>query len=284
MNGNIPSIPLSRPAPQPGARTFPHRRPLARSLLLCLTTLLLAACANGDFERIRPELVRDDIHAWMGPEAARVARAPSSNYPLTDEERLLRDLAYPLIEPPYDRNRWYSVFNEYNLTDHFKQGWSDRTSYFKNLIQAEARSPIARYNRLTSDIRNDAERTPPFFDAARRVLDTDRKREKSLDYVTGLTKKEKLSAKRRNSENALIVAWVQRSLDHRVASYRYALERLVISTPSQAVVETEQALTLLHARIAQGLALTRPQMAGSEADAISSQPIAVAQRSSSRTQ
>ncbi len=28
---------------------------------------------------------------------------------------MLRDLAYPLIEPPYERQRWYSVLNEYGF-------------------------------------------------------------------------------------------------------------------------------------------------------------------------
>jgi hypothetical protein len=65
---------------------------------------LLTGCGtNTDFGRMRPSLVNDDTHAWMGPAST---RGPASNlawrHQLTDEERVLRDLAYPLIEPPYD--------------------------------------------------------------------------------------------------------------------------------------------------------------------------------------
>ncbi len=38
-----------------------------------------------------------------------------SGYRLTDDERELRDLAYPLIEAPFDRQRWYSILGEYGL-------------------------------------------------------------------------------------------------------------------------------------------------------------------------
>jgi hypothetical protein len=48
----------------------------------------------ADFGRVRPSLVNDDTHAWMGPA---VARGPATNlawkHQLTEEERMLRDLA-----------------------------------------------------------------------------------------------------------------------------------------------------------------------------------------------
>ena len=46
-----------------------------------------------------------------------------------------------------------------------------------------------------------------------------------------------------------IIEWVCLSLKERAASYRYALERLVIRTPSSNAVEVERSLTLLQTRI-----------------------------------
>jgi len=86
--------------------------------------LVLGGCANGDFGRVKPGLVTDDIHAWVGTTAALDNGAPVSTYPLTDDERTLRDLAYPLIEPPYDRQRWFSFLNEYGITRFFRRDWS----------------------------------------------------------------------------------------------------------------------------------------------------------------
>ena len=56
--------------------------------------LLLGGCAaNGDFGRVRPSLVSDDVHAWVGRDAVGSVRALAYAAPLTDDERLLRDLA-----------------------------------------------------------------------------------------------------------------------------------------------------------------------------------------------
>ena len=45
------------------------------------------------------------------------------------------------------------------------------------------------------------------------------------------------------------VQWVNGTLHERVASYKVALERLVILAPSQSAVEAERALGLLQQRI-----------------------------------
>jgi len=75
---------------------------------------LLGGCAlNGAFGRVRTDLVTDDMHAWVGREAVGSIGGRPSEFLLTDNEQRLRDLAYPLIQPPYDRNRWNSVLAEY---------------------------------------------------------------------------------------------------------------------------------------------------------------------------
>jgi hypothetical protein len=58
--------------------------------------------------RFRPAeqpVVADNIHAWVGQEAAIRTGAPISLNNLIDDERTLRDLAFPPIEPTYDRIR-----------------------------------------------------------------------------------------------------------------------------------------------------------------------------------
>lgn len=214
--------------------------------------LLLGGCVtNGDFGRVRPSLVNDNIHEWMGPEVMGSIGKPPSAFELTDDERLLRDLAYPLIEPPYERQRWYSVLNEWGVTrtwakEHLVMG---RTAYSWRLMESYYRSANTRYNQLVEDIRNDIVRIPPFYSLAGRVGDMDRKREQSLPHVSALTPDEKHNALARNRENALIVAWVCRSLMERVESYQFALERLVISTPAHAALDGERQLSVLKERV-----------------------------------
>lgn len=218
-------------------RSERRRRLCSRLLRLTagLSLLLTAGCANGDFGEIKPTLVRDDIHDWIGPAAS---GEPASLFALTDDERQLRDLAYPLVEPPYDRQKWYSIAGEYGQRDEIGRSF-DRTAYAARLQSSSYRSPSARYARLIDDIRNDSTRLPQFFETAARVLDIDGKRRKSLAYIREVGGEELANVTRRMNENAAIVAMVQRSLDRRVAAYQFALERLVIITPSPQAVDAE---------------------------------------------
>ena len=196
---------------------------------------------------MRPSLVHDDVHAWMGPAAVRGSSDRPLRQQLTDDERLLRDLAYPLIEPPYDRNKFYSVLGEVGL---LSRPWSypDRAAYASQLFQTPHRSQTARYNKLIEDIRNDVMRLDPFFRTARHVLDMDDKRAKSLVHVTKITAEERSNAARRMAENKAIVRWVKESLNERAMSYQVALERLVIAAPLPNSVEAERSLSLLQQR------------------------------------
>ena len=219
---------------------------MRRGICAIAALTLLAGCtANRDFGEVRPMLVRDDIHDWLGPAAA--APHPSSSFELTDDERQLRDLAFPLIEPPYERQQPYAVALENGAAG---TAGMTRTSYANYLLSSRYRSPSARYAQLTEDIRNDMTRLPGFFETASRVLDIDNKRRKSLAYVRDLSAGERDHALRRTRENASLVSLVRARLGQRVSAYRFALERLVIMTPSPQAVDVEQALNQLQGSIA----------------------------------
>lgn len=239
------------PPPQSPRSLCGRLRRFPSALIAALT--LLAGCANGDFGRVRPSLVGDDMHAWVGREAAASIGGPVSDYRLTDEERKLRDLAYPLIEPPYDRNRWHSVLGEYGVMRAFQRDGEpfERTAYWDRLATNFRRSEASSYAQLIVDTRNDATRLQPFFATAQRVIDMDGKRAKSLAHVSRLSVAEEGNALARNNENTAIVEWVCRSLQRRVAAYHYALERLAISVPSPTAAEADRSVGLLRMRAAQ---------------------------------
>lgn len=265
-----------------------NRRPAERRLAICalrwraallsvlLIPALLGACAaNGDFGRVKPELVADDTHAWLGTEAVYRNGGPFSTFPLTDDERTLRDLAFPLIEPSYDRQRWYSIVNEYGVRRFVQREWLTFVleAYERQLMTTAYRSANARYAKLNEDIRNDIVRMEPFFGVARRVVDMDEKRGKSLSHVGGLSPREQNNAVARNAENALVVAWVQCSLSQRVGSYRYTLEHLVISTPTPVAVEVERSITLMQENIARRHLLDEPSICEGPVPPISLAPM-----------
>lgn len=227
--------------------------------LFGLSAMSSGCALNGDFGRVRPELVSDDMHAWVGAAARKPFGVPPSIYPFTDEERLLRDYAYQIIEPPYERNKWYSVLNEYGLSRKFQPDWYafDVSAYSRLLMMRPYRSATARYVRLNDDVRNDVNRLEPFFIVARRVIETDQRRQATQANIT-VAEEAPGSAAARIAENALIIAWVQQVLVDKSASYRFALERLVIATPAPMASEVERSIALLLQRIAENQLVKQP--------------------------
>lgn len=233
--------------------------------LLCAATGLAAALSAagcglvGDFDRVRPSLATEEANARLAREAVARSGQKPSEFPLTDDERQLRDLGRAIIAPPYDRNRWETVFREYVLQEYGLERPSpdkpavtfDRAVYWKHLYEDERRSEVSAYAQLIADARNDVIRIEPFFANAARVSDMDRRRAAFLAQAASSNAIERTHARNRHGENTVIVALVCRALGERMSAYSYALDRMVIRAPSPMATEGERALTLLHTRIGQ---------------------------------
>jgi hypothetical protein len=227
-------------------------RSVASAILLALAGATLGACSGGDFGRTRADMRSDDMHRWLGAEVTSSVGLKSSQFQLTDEERQLRDLAFPMIEPPLSRPAWKSVFGDYKA---MPSPWRqkivfDRTMYGRTLIDEPHRSHSSRYAQLIEDVRNDITRFEPFFASAIRVIDLDRKRNASMARVSELSPRERDDAVARMQENSLIVQWVQQCLEQRISSYRWALERLVIQAPDRIAADADRLIGELAAQTA----------------------------------
>ncbi len=236
--------------------TIRQIRPVVSAILLALSgatlSVVLGACSGGDFGRTRADMRSDDMHRWLGAEVTSSVGLNSSQFQLTDEERQLRDLAYPMIEPPLSRPAWKSVFGDYKaLPSPWRQQIVfDRTMYGRTLIDEPHRSHSSRYAQLIEDVRNDITRFEPFFASAIRVIDLDRKRNATMARVSELSPRERDDAVARMQENSLIVQWVQQCLEQRVSSYRWALERLVIQAPDGMAADADRLIGELAAQTA----------------------------------
>ena len=221
-------------------------------LALLLTSVALGGCSGGDFGRTRQDFRNDDMHRWIGAEVTGSVGLRASQFQLTDNERLLRDLAYPLIEPPHSRPAWRSVFGDYSpLPSPWRQTVVfDRTAYGRQLIDEPHRSHSSRYAQLMEDVRDDITRFEPFFADAVRVIELDKKRNASLKLVSELSPRERDDAVARMQENTLIVQWVQQCLERRISSYRFALERLVIQAPDNMAADADRLIGELAAQTA----------------------------------
>src|SRR5882757_1354546 len=233
-------------------RARPQARRSALALTLLLTGIAIGGCSGGDFGRSRLDVRNDDMHRWLGGEATGSVGLRASQFQLTDNERMLRDLAFPLIEPPHSRPAWKSVFGDYKpLPSPRRQAVIfDRTAYGRLLIDEPHRSHMSRYAQLMEDVRDDITRFEPFFATAVRVIDLDTKRNASLKQVSELSPRERADATARMEENTLIVQWVQQCLEQRISSYRWALERLVIQAPDNIAADADRLIGELAAQTA----------------------------------
>ena len=250
------------PAMRFPTRTSRSSRRSLPALALLLAGAALGGCSGGDFGRTRADFLNDDMHRWIGGEVTGSVGLKASQFQLTDSERQLRDLAYPLIEPPHSRPAWRSVFGDYAAlpSPWRQQVVFDRTAYGRTLIDEPHRSHTSRYAQLMEDVRDDITRFEPFFASAVRVIDLDRKRNASIKQISELSPRERADATARMEENTLIVQWVQQCLEQRISSYRWALERLVLQAPDSLAADADRLIGELAAQTANPPVAAQPAM------------------------
>ncbi|MFC3691954.1 hypothetical protein [Chenggangzhangella methanolivorans] len=218
-----------------------------------LAPLALAACAEtGDFGRPKPNVLNDAVYPAMGAALAYQRDEPVSAYRLTDNEREMRDFGWGIVMPPLEGQRRDRILTELRRTRILPADRArlDRASYVRTLIATDYRSSRARYAKLKDDVVNDTLRVEPFFAAASRVARDDRARARALADVPEVTPAERENATARIDENGMMIAWARESLDERLDSYRYALDRLMLETPDPYSNEVASAIDAFAAVLA----------------------------------
>jgi hypothetical protein len=230
-------------------RDLTRIRSLSRLSVLCAGLALAGCVATGDFGRPRPTLWNNLVAEPTGSIAARLRGEPVSAFVFTDDENELRDRAWRFLMPAHER-AWFDkaiaeLVRTRVLPATARPG--DRTSYHRVLMRSGRRSPVSRYRRLAEDVAADAALIGPFLATAARVLASDEVRLRSLAYVQDLAESQIRDAAARVGENRCLVGWVRLAVVDRIASYRYAVEHLVIEAPDVAAIPAERALAGLRA-------------------------------------
>ncbi|TNC09637.1 hypothetical protein FF100_25875 [Methylobacterium terricola] len=218
------------------------------ALLLALP--LVAACAQqGDFGRPAPTAWNSLIDA-AGTLAARERAEAASLFPFTEDERALRDRAWRFLMPARERGVFEAALDNLTRARVLPVGWrvSDPSAYYEAITAGPFRSPISRYRRLSDDLVADGRLIPAFAETASRVVRADLTRLQSLPFITTLDDRDVRSAAMRVAENRCLIAWVRLETGARSASYRYALEHLLVAAPEEEAVASERALAFLDSR------------------------------------
>ena len=205
-------------------------------LPLMFCAVLTAGCSRptGDFGRAQPSVIHDTLMPEAGKLAARVRGEPVSEFILTDDEKLLRDLGWGLIRPPWARDWIGGTKVELSRTRLLpeKDGKVPVTLYSVFLGSERFNSSEARFDRIAADARGDAKLVPPFCEVATRVEAADRERLAAVSRRDILTQDTFEGANARVWENRAYTGWVAQALRFRIQAYQTAADHFEIETPS----------------------------------------------------
>lgn len=233
---------------------------------------LLTACGRptGDFGRAEPSYLHDTILPSLGDVVAEKRRAePVSDLPMTDDEIELRDRAWNFVRAPHVRDWWLDTLVEGERTRILPmlkgQGqmspelaatfpkWSlpllnpayDTSRYHKYLLGEAYASSESRWQRLITDIGADTALVPPFCEVAARVRRADAGRIGALERQGEARSEFGSDATARVYENQETMSWVWRALSYRLSSYRFAIDRMEIETPSAQTANAKRVYNVL---------------------------------------
>jgi hypothetical protein len=212
----------------------------------------LAGCVEtGDFGRPRASFVSEHVLPFTGSIVAGMRGELVSFSPYTDDEKELRQRAWRFLAPAHERLWFERQLAELTRTRILPASAhpSDPSAYHGALVSERARSPASRYRRASEDMQADDKLIEPFLRVAERVAAADLVRLRSLAYVRYLNADQLQAAVARVAENRCLAAWVRTEIKKRAASYRYALEHLVIESPQEEATAAERTLLKLEAHV-----------------------------------
>lgn len=238
----------------------PARHPLVAkpACLIVLGAFTLVGCAQqGDFGRQRAHVINDSILPAVGYVSTWSGGEEVSSFNYTNDEQTLRDLGWTLVVPTHAEDWLGRTAAELQRTEVVRRlDLMASPSRYHDLLASRAyRSSDARYARIMDDAAKDIAAIEPYMAYAARVRIADEQRLRAAQALPDLSIGEMRSTHGRITENQRQMAWVKRAMLFRLYAYRYAVDRLMIETPSRQAGLTIRRLDALEAAIQGALAV-----------------------------
>ncbi|MFN3224986.1 MAG: hypothetical protein ACE360_01890 [Hyphomicrobiales bacterium] len=233
-----------------------------RACLAIACASALAGCAQtGDFGRQRPNVINDSLLPVLGMVSTYSAGEPVSHFNYTDDERTLRNLGWTLVVPTHAHDwigRTAAELQRAEIVRRLDLVLSPER-YSELLSGQRYGSSEARYARIMDDAVKDMAAIQPYMAYVTRVRIADEQRINAAIGLPDIGASELAAAHGRIAENQRQIAWVKRAMLFRLYAYRYAVDRLMIETPSRLAGQTIDRLNALEALIQDALAVDLEQ-------------------------
>lgn len=219
-------------------KSIPQCRLALRSLAApAIFAVVLSACTEvGDFDRPTISIRETAAVLVVSSDTSAYAEQRYSDYSLTYKEERMRSLGYRLIQPLGVEPRYRDVITSLRYT---QAGFTERPlsngdQYYEYLRQNHERYEEALWNKLIGDIQDDVDSTLRFTAAALRVKEQDARRLEIFSTRNkSLPDPDDLIA--RVEENNGFIELVTNALADRISTYRQAVDRAELESPSDLV-------------------------------------------------
>ena len=218
---------------------------LAAVIVATLPVAPAAAQQLGDFGRMEPGFVNDELMPLVDRNRKGMNGRPVDGFNLTDEEVEMRDRVWRFLIAPHAKD-WAWPYSA-EIRPAKQGGGTDKQvgKYYRWLTGQRYASSRVRYNTMAQHIAADNGTLAGTFRSICAVIEVDRQRGVAVAEVDGLEAEMQVRVDKRDRENGDFIDRFVLALSFRYVSYQYALDHFLVETPHQEAVKVDTALTEL---------------------------------------
>jgi len=230
----------------PSRRVRPRASVVAASWLTAAIVAFLpagplSAQQLGDFGRLEPGVVNDELLPLIDPNRKGTNGRQLGGMNVTDEEIEMRDRIWRFLAAPYVKDWAWAYTAEIRPAE---AGGSNQHlgKYYRWLSEQRYASSHIRYNTISQHVQQDIGTLPATFEAICTVMEIDRQRGVAVAEIDGRDLKLRAKVDQRDRDNGAFIGRFVLALNFRHNSYGYALDQLLVETPASEAVEVDAVL------------------------------------------
>lgn len=211
--------------------------------------VLLAGCAVvgaheiGDFGRVKPGFLNDEVIPEVDSALRRFNKQPVSDFNWTDQEREMHDRVYRFLIARHVKD-WAVDYEQILIVASVVSTRPTQDDlYYKWLTRERYASSRVRYNTIAGDVGADLLTLPTTFASICAVITIDDQRAMAASQLTDIEPEMIAQMRERRAENGLYVGRFVGALRYRYASYSYALDHFLVETPHPEAVRVDERLS-----------------------------------------
>jgi hypothetical protein len=218
---------------------------LAAAILALLPVAPAQAQQLGDFGRMEPGFVNDELLPLVDPNRKGMNGKAVDGFNLTDEEVEMRDRVWRFLVAPHAKD-WAWPYSA-EIRPARAGGGTDKQvgKYYRWLTGERYASSRVRYNTMAAHVGADNGTLLGTFRSICAVIEVDRQRGVAVAEIDDLEPEMLARVDKRDRLNGAFISRFILALNFRYQSYQYALDHFLVETPHQEAVKVDTALTEL---------------------------------------